>query len=90
MFFIIQKSEETIFEFSQNAVTVVWFWLRIKTETQKNANLLRGLIMNLKNLQQENGMLSTIKIIQTMVKEMKMVQPLNLKPKSLNQIFVII
>ena len=27
---------------------------------------------------------------QTMVKEMKMVQPLNLKPKSLNQIFVII
>ena len=27
---------------------------------------------------------------QTMVKEIKMVQPLNLKPKSLNQIFVII
>ena len=46
--------------------------------------------MNLQNLQQENGMLSTIKIIQTVVKEMKMVQPLNLKPKSLHQIFVII
>ena len=40
MFFIIEKSEETTFEFSQNAVTVVWFWLRIKMETQKIANLL--------------------------------------------------
>ena len=38
--------------------------------------------MNLQNLQQENGMLSMIKITQTMVKEMKIVQPLNLKPKS--------
>ena len=40
MFFIIEKPEETTFEFSQNAVTLVWFWLRIKTETQKTANLL--------------------------------------------------
>ena len=40
MFFITEKSEETTFEFSQNAVTVVWFWLRIKMETQKIANLL--------------------------------------------------
>ena len=40
MFFIIEKSEETTFEFSQNTVTVVWFWLRIKIETQKTANLL--------------------------------------------------
>ena len=40
MFFIIEKSEETTFEFSQNAVTVVWFWLRIKMETQKIVNLL--------------------------------------------------
>ena len=40
MFFIIEKSEETTFEFSQNAATVVWFWLRIKMETQKIANLL--------------------------------------------------
>ena len=46
--------------------------------------------MNLYNLQQENGMLLTIKIIQAMVMEMRMVQPLNLKLKSLNQIFVII
>ena len=40
MFFIIEKSEETTFQFSQNAVTVAWFWLRIKMETQKIANLL--------------------------------------------------
>ena len=40
MFFIIEKSEETMFEFSQNAATVVWFWLLIKMETQKIANLL--------------------------------------------------
>ena len=40
MFFIIEKSEETIFEFSQNAATVVWFWLCIKMETKKIANLL--------------------------------------------------
>ena len=54
MSFIIEKSEETIFEFLQN-------------------------------LQQENGMLSMIKITQTNYGEgMKIVQPLNLKPKSLN------
>ena len=40
MFFISEKSEETAFEFSQNAATVVWFWLRMKMETQKIANLL--------------------------------------------------
>ena len=40
MFFIIEKSEEATFQFSQNAVTVAWFWLRIKKETQKIANLL--------------------------------------------------
>ena len=40
MSFIIEKSEETAFEFSQNGVTVVWFWLYIKMETQKIANLL--------------------------------------------------
>ena len=39
MFFIIEKSEEITFEFSQNAATVVWFWLCIKMETQKIANL---------------------------------------------------
>ena len=40
MFLIIEKSEETTFEFSQNAVTVVWFLLHIKMETQRIADLL--------------------------------------------------
>ena len=45
--------------------------------------------MNLQNLQQENGTLLTTKIMDNMVKEMKMIQPLNLRQKLLNQIFVI-
>ena len=48
------------------------------------------LIMNLQNLEQENSILSMIKITQTMVKKIKVVQPLNLKSKLLNQVFVII
>ena len=48
------------------------------------------LIVNLQNLQQENGMLLMIKITQNMVKEMKMIEALNLKQKLLNQVFVII
>ena len=40
MFLIIEKSEETIFQFTQNAATVVWFWQCIKMETQKIVNLL--------------------------------------------------
>ena len=40
MFFITEKSEKKTFEFSQNALTVVWFWLHIKMETQKIGNLL--------------------------------------------------
>ena len=40
MFFIIEKSEETAFEFSQNAAAVFWFWLCMKIETQKISNLL--------------------------------------------------
>ena len=48
------------------------------------------LTVNLENLQQQNGMLSMIKTTQTMTKAVKMVQLLNLKPKPLNQIVVII
>ena len=48
------------------------------------------LIMNLQNLQQENGMLSVTKIAQNMVKEIKIIQALNLKQKLLIQVFVII
>ena len=47
------------------------------------------LIMNLQNLQQENGTLLMTKIMDNMVVEMEMTQPLNLKQKSLNQIFLI-
>ena len=39
-FFIIEKSEETTFEFQQNSATVDWFRLCIIIETQKIANLL--------------------------------------------------
>ena len=40
MFFIIEKSKETTFEFSQNSATTVWFLLHIIMETQKIVNLL--------------------------------------------------
>ena len=37
MFFIIEKLEETTFNFSQNSVTIIQIM-----ETQKNVNLLNG------------------------------------------------
>ena len=40
MFLIIEKSEETIFEFIQNAATDAWSWPCTKMETQEIANLL--------------------------------------------------
>ena len=40
MFFITEKSQETTFEFTQNAVTVVWFLTIYEMETQKFVNLL--------------------------------------------------
>ena len=46
-------------------------------------------IMNIQNLQQENSTLLMTKLMDNMAEEMKMIQPLNLKQKSLNQIFVI-
>ena len=59
-------------------------------ETQKITNLLDDPDNESSKLVTRNGMLSMIKITQTMMKEMKMVQLLNLKPKLFNQIFVII
>ena len=47
------------------------------------------LITNFQNLKRENGTLLMIKIMDNMAEEVKMTQPLNLKQKSLNQIFVI-
>ena len=46
-------------------------------------------IMNLQNLKHQNGTLIMTKIMDNMAEEIKMIQPLNLKQKSLNQIFVI-
>ena len=43
--------------------------------------------MNLQNLQQVNGTLLMTNIMDNIVEKMKMIQPLNLKQKSLNQIF---
>ena len=90
MFFIIEKSEETTFKLLQNAATVFRFDYVQKWKLKRLQTYYMILIMNLENMQQENGMLSMITITQTMVKKMKIVQPLNLKPKSLNQIIVII
>ena len=47
------------------------------------------LIMNLQNLQQENDTLLMIKTMDNMAEEMKIIQPLNLRQKLLNQIYVI-
>ena len=46
------------------------------------------LIMNLQNLQQENSTLLMTKIMDNMAEEIKMIQPLNLRQRLLNQIFV--
>ena len=47
------------------------------------------MILNPRYLQQEKGTLLMTKIMDNMAEEVKMIQPLNLKQKSLNQIFVI-
>ena len=59
-------------------------------ETHKNANLLVDTNNESLKLAKENGMVSMIRIIQFMVKEMKIVRPLNLKLKPLNQVFAIV
>ena len=75
MFFIIEMSEETTFKLIN-----IFQPLILTMYKNGNSRNCEFMIVNLQNLQQENGMLSMIKIKQTMVKEMKMVQPLNLKP----------
>ena len=59
----------------------------MKMETQKIVNLLNG--SEELNLQKENGTLLMTKTMDNMVLEMTMIQPLNLKQKLLNKIFVI-
>ena len=58
-------------------------------ETQKIKNLLNDSEELNSKFQQENGTLLMNKIMGNMAEEMKMIQPLNLKQKSLNEIFVI-
>ena len=53
-------------------------------ETQKIVNLLKG-----SNNESSKFTLLMTKIMDNMAKEIKMIEPLNLKQKSLNQIFVI-
>ena len=87
MFFIIKKSEETFFKFSQNSAAIVYVFVLHIMETQKIVNLLG-------NANNESLKFATRKwyVIndQNNMMVMKIVQLLNLKLKSLNQIFVII
>ena len=59
MFFIIEKSQETMFEFSQNAVMVVWFWLHIIMKTQKKIANLLGDADNAKEQKKKNIQIKT-------------------------------
>ena len=65
------------------------FLICIKIETQKIANLLSGSDNESSKFATRNGTLLMIKIMDNMEEEMKMIQPLNLRQKLLNQIFVI-
>ena len=58
-------------------------------EAQKIVNLLNNYDNeSLQNLQQENGTLLMTKIMDNMAEEMKLILPLNLTQKLVNQIFV--
>ena len=59
-------------------------------ETQKIINLLNDNDNESSKFAKKSGMLFMTKITQNMVKEMKMIQALNLKQKLLNQVFVTI
>ena len=59
-------------------------------ETQKIVNLLVDSDSESSKFATRKWYVIMIKTTQTMTKEMKVVQPLNLKLKSLNKIFVII
>ena len=91
MFFIIEEKEETTSDFSQNSVTVFCncCLICIKLETQKLVNLLNDTENESSKFATKNGTLLMTEIMDNMAMEMKMVQPLSLKQKSLNQISVI-
>ena len=56
MFFIIKKSEETTFNFSQNSITIIYIM-----ETQEIIDFLNDSTMKIQNLQQKNCILLTVK-----------------------------
>ena len=55
MFFIIEKSEDTTFNFSQNSVTIIEIM-----ETQKMINLLNDSNIQISKFAIKNGMLLTV------------------------------
>ena len=59
-------------------------------ETQKIANLLNYTDNEFTKFTSKNCMSLIIKVIQNMVKEIKVIQALNLRQKILNQVFMII
>ena len=85
MFFIIEKSEETTFEFPLNAATIVWFWPCIKMEIQNIISLLG-------DVDNESSKFATRKwhVINDQNNTDYDEGNESLKPKSLNQVFVII
>ena len=66
MFFIIEKSEETTFKFSQNSVKL------LIVSSQKIVNLLTDLTMKIHNLQQKNGMLLIVNQNVFILRKMKL------------------
>ena len=66
MFFIIEKSEETTFKFSQNSVKL------LIVNSQKIVNLLTDLTMKIDNLQQKNGMLLIVNQNVFILRKMKL------------------
>ena len=90
MFFIIEKSEEIIFEFSKNSLIVVWFCLVmsiIQNGNSKDYKSIKWLWQwNFKifNNNNKNGMSFMIKIIKITEKKIKMLQALHLRQKLSN------
>ena len=62
----------------------------IKMETKKIVNLLNDADNESSNWATKNDMSLMINVTQNMVKEMKIIQALNLRLKLLNQLFMII
>ena len=62
----------------------------IKMETKKIVNLLNDTDHESSNWATKNDMSLMINVTQNMVKEMKIIQALNLRLKLLNQLFMII